>query len=126
MKEDNINKIVFWVALFIGVVSLTSALSSLMLYAPKNIFVNDDNILVMETKWGKPHCVPMDEIEIKECPDTLLRNMIRTNGASQGKVRYGHFKRTDTGQKLFLFLTGKKDKVCFEYNRIIYVVDDFR
>ena len=38
----------------------------------------------------------------------------------------GHFKSTKTGQKMFLYLTGKGSKVCFTYNGDLYVVDDWR
>lgn len=27
---------------------------------------------------------------------------------------------------MFLYLTGKENKVCFEYEGVIYVVDDWR
>ena len=37
-----------------------------------------------------------------------------------------NFKNTKTGQKMFLYLTGKESKVCFTYNGELYVVDDWR
>ena len=75
---------------------------------------------------GKGHKIPADEITITEVPDGLLSHLIRTNGLSLGKINYGKFKNTKSGQKMFLYLTGKEDKVCFEYDGVLYVVDDWR
>lgn len=52
--------------------------------------------------------------------------MIRTNGMSLPQIKYGKFKNIQNGRKKFLYLTGKEDKVCFEYDGILYVVDDWR
>ena len=59
-------------------------------------------------------------------PEGMLNHLIRTNGMSLGKINYGHFKNTKTGQKMFLYLTGEESKVCFTYNGELYVVDDWR
>ena len=59
-------------------------------------------------------------------PEGLLKHLIKTNGMSLGKINYGHFKNTKTGQKMFLCLTGKESKICFIYNGELYVVDDWR
>jgi len=45
---------------------------------------------------------------------------------SLGKINYGHFKNKKTGQKMFLYLTGKESKICFTYKEELYVVDDWR
>ncbi len=45
---------------------------------------------------------------------------------SLGKINYGHFKNTKTGQKMFLYLTGKESKIFFTYKEELYVVDDWR
>ena len=34
---------------------------------------------------------------------------------SLGPINYGHFRNTKTGQKMFLYLTGKESRICFTY-----------
>ena len=80
----------------------------------------------LSTYIGKPQRIPVDEISVTEVPEGILSHLIRTNGMSLGKINYGHFKSTKTGQKMFLYLTGKGSKVCFTYNGDLYVVDDWR
>lgn len=98
----------------------------IMRYHPSGIYVNEEREIVLATTLGSPDVIPLDSVEIKNVPDGLLSKLIRTNGASYGKVRYGHFKNTRTGAKLFLYLTGKTDTVCFEYEGTTYVTDDWR
>lgn len=98
----------------------------IMRYHPSSIYVNEEREIVLATTLGSPNVIPLDSVEIKDVPDGLLSNLIRTNGASYGKVCYGHFKNTRTGAKLFLYLTGKTDTVCFEYEGTTYVTDDWR
>lgn len=98
----------------------------LMTYWPSGITVDQDNNINLGVVIGKGHKIPADEITISEVPDGLLSHLIRTNGLSLGKINYGKFKNTRSGQKVFLYLTGKEDKVCFEYDEVLYVVDDWR
>lgn len=98
----------------------------LMTYWPSGITVDRDNNINLGVVIGKGHKIPADEITISEVPDGLLSHLIRTNGLSLGKINYGKFKNTRSGQKVFLYLTGKEDKVCFEYDEVLYVVDDWR
>ena len=98
----------------------------LMTYWPSGITVDRDNNINLGVVIGKGHKIPADEITISEVPDGLLSHLIRTNGLSLGKINYGKFKNTRSGQKVFLYLTGKEDKVCFEYDGVLYVVDDWR
>ena len=98
----------------------------LMTYWPSGITVDRDNNINLGVAIGKSHKIPADEITISEVPDGLLSHLIRTNGLSLGKINYGKFKNTRSGQKVFLYLTGKEDKVCFEYDEVLYVVDDWR
>ena len=98
----------------------------IMTYWPSGVTVDSDNNITLGVVLGKGHKIPADEITIAEVPDGLLSHLIRTNGLSLGRINYGRFKNTRSGQKMFLYLTGKKDKVCFEYDGVLYVVDDWR
>ena len=98
----------------------------LMAYFPKGISIYENDKIQLSTYIGKPQLIPVDDISIIEMPDGLLNHLIRTNGMSLGKINYGHFKNTKTGQKMFLYLTGKESKICFTYNGELYVVDDWR
>ena len=98
----------------------------MMAYWPSGVTVDQENNINLGVVIGKGHRIPADEITISEVPDGLLSHLIRTNGLSLGKINYGKFKNTKSGQKMFLYLTGKKDKVCFEYDEVLYVVDDWR
>ena len=98
----------------------------MLAYWPKGISVNGNNEIQLGSYIGKPQLIPVDEISIIEMPDGMLNHLIRTNGMSLGKINYGHFKNTKTGQKMFLYLTGKESKICFTYNGELYVVDDWR
>ena len=109
---------------FIAVTFLVVA-GVVLAYWPKGISVNENDQIQLSTFIGKPKRIPGDEISITEMPEGLLSHLIRTNGMSLGKINYGHFKNTKTGQKMFLYLTGKESKVCFTYNGDLYVVDDW-
>jgi hypothetical protein len=112
--------IVFIAVTFLVVVGVMLA------YWPKGISVNENGKIQLSTYIGKPQLIPVDEIAITEMPEGMLSHLIRTNGMSLGKINYGHFKNTKTGQKMFLCLTGKESKICFIYNGELYVVDDWR
>jgi hypothetical protein len=107
-------------------VSLLVVVGVMLAYWPKGISVNENDEIQLSTYIGKSQLIPADEISIIEMPDGLLSHLIRTNGMSLGKINYGRFKNTKTGQKMFLYLTGKESKVCFTYNGELYVVDDWR
>ena len=98
----------------------------MLTYWPKGISVNENGQIQLSTYIGKPLLIPVDEIAITEMPEGLLKHLIRTNGMSLGQINYGHFKNTKTGQKMFLYLTGKESKICFTYNGVLYVVDDWQ
>ena len=98
----------------------------MLAYWPKGISLNENNEIHLSTYIGKPKLIPVKDISITEMPEGLLKHLIRTNGMSLGKINYGHFKNIKTGQKMFLYLTGKESKICFTYNGELYVVDDWR
>ena len=98
----------------------------MLAYWPKGISITEKDEIQLSTYMGKPQLIPVDDISIIEMPEGLLKHLIRTNGMSLGKINYGHFKNTKTGQKMFLYLTGKESKVCFTYKGELYVVDDWR
>ena len=98
----------------------------MLTYWPKGISVNENGQIQLSTYIGKPQLIPVDEITITEMPEGMLNHLIRTNGMSLGRINYGHFKNTKTGQKMFLYLTGKENIICFTNNGEIYVVDDWR
>ncbi len=106
--------------------AILAAVTLLILaYWPKNVSVNDRGELVMTKVLGQPTVIPLYEIKEQEMNDSLLKNLIRTNGLSLFRYHYGHFRNMKTKQNLFLFLTGKKERKCFEYNGRIYVVDSW-
>ena len=98
----------------------------MMTYWPSGITVDQNNNIKLGVVIGKGHKIPANEITVSEVPEGLLSHLIRTNGMSLGKINHGKFKNTKSGQKMFLYLTGKEDKVCFEYDGVLYVVDDWR
>ena len=108
------------------VVTFLVVVSVMLAHWPKDISVNENDQIKLSTYIGKPQLIPVDEISITEMPEGMLNHLIRTNGMSLGKINYGHFKNTKTGQKMFLYLTGKESKICFTYNGVLYVVDDWR
>ena len=114
------------VTIVIIAVTFLVVVGVMLAYWPKGISVNENDEIQLSTYIGKPHLIPADEISITEMPEGLLNHLIRTNGMSLGKINYGHFKNTKTGQKMFLYLTGKESKVCFTYKGELYVVDDWR
>ena len=114
------------VAIVIIAVSFLVVVGMMLAYWPKGVSVNENDKIQLGTYIGKPRLIPLDRISITEIPEGMLSHLIRTNGMSLGKINYGHFKNTKTGQKMFLYLTGKESKVCFTYNGELYVVDDWR
>jgi hypothetical protein len=114
------------VTIVIIAVTFLVVVGVMLAYWPKGISVNENDEIQLSTYIGKPQLIPTDELSIIEMPDGLLSHLIRTNGMSLGKINYGRFKNTKTGQKMFLYLTGKESKVSFTYNGELYVVDDWR
>ena len=114
------------VAIVIIAATFLVVVGMFLAYWPKDISVNENDQIQLSTYLGKPRLIPVDDISVTEVPEGLLNHLIRTNGMSLGKINYGHFKNTKTGQKMFLYLTGKESKVCFTYNGVLYVVDDWR
>ena len=98
----------------------------LMTYWPSGVSVAPNDNINLGVALGKGRNIPADEITITGVPDGLLSRLIRANGLSLGKFNYGEFKNTESGQRMFLYLTGKEDTVCFEYDGVLYVVDDWR
>ena len=113
------------VTIVIIAVTFLVVVGVMLAYWPKGISVNENDTIELGTYIGKPQLIPTDELSIIEMPEGLLTHLIRTNGMSLGKINYGHFKNTITGQKMFLYLTGKESKICFTYNGELYVVDDW-
>lgn len=95
-------------------------------YHPSGIVEDGQGNIVLATSLGHGETIPEDSIEIVSMPEGLLTHLIRTNGASYGRVKYGHFKNTKTGTKMFLYLTGQPDTVCFKAGGRLYVTDDWR
>ena len=114
------------VTIVIIAVTFLVVVGVMLAYWPKGISVNENDEIQLSTYIGKSKLIPADDISIIEMPEGTLSHLIRTNGMSLGKINYGHFKNTKTGQKMFLYLTGKGSKICFTYNGELYVVDDWR
>lgn len=82
--------------------------------------------IVLATLAGEGDTIPTDSICIVAMPRGLTTHLIRTNGLSTRRVKYGHFENTESGQNMFLYLTGQTDTICFEYDGLLYVTDDWR
>lgn len=95
-------------------------------YHPTGIEKDDHGNIVLATLMGEGDVIPEDSIDVIPMPKNLLTHLIRTNGACYRNVRYGHFKNTESGTRMFLYLTGKPDTICFTYQGNIYVTDDWR
>lgn len=95
-------------------------------YHPSGIVEDGQGNIVLATTLGDGETIPADSIEIIGMHEGLMQHLFRTNGASYGRVKYGHFKNTETGTKMFLYLTGRPDTVCFNYNGRLYITDDWR
>ena len=126
MEQNSKKPINLMTSILLVILFLAGAVLFLMSYWPSGVTVDQNNNINLGVVIGKGHKIPADEITITEVPDGLLSHLIRTNGLSLGKINYGKFKNTKSGQKMFLYLTGKEDKVCFEYDGVLYVVDDWR
>ena len=126
MSEVNTLKHVLMISFLPAILILAGSILFMLTYWPSGITVDQNNNINLGVVIGKGHKIPADEINITEVPDGLLSHLIRTNGLSLGKINYGKFKSTKSGRKMFLYLTGKEDKVCFEYDGALYVVDDWR
>ena len=126
MEQNSKKPINLMTSILLVILFLAGAVLFMMSYWPSGVTVDQNNNINLGVVIGKGHKIPADEITITEVPDGLLSHLIRTNGLSLGKIKYGKFKNTKSGQKMFLYLTGKEDKVCFEYDGVLYVVDDWR
>lgn len=124
--EPRTRLLVMIAAIIFIVLVFAVSIGATLAYAPKGITVDENNNISLNTVIGQPRLIPLDEITVIEMPEGLLTHLIRTNGMSFGKYDYGHYKNTRTGQKMFLYLTGKEQRVCFTYNGSLYVVDDWR
>lgn len=95
-------------------------------YNPTGIEEDARGNIILSTTIGDGDVISKDSIHIITMPDGLMKHLIRTNGAAYGNIKYGHFENTETDTKMFLYLTGKPDTVCFNYNGQLYVTDDWR
>ena len=110
------------VAIVIIAVNFLAVVGIMLAYWPKGVSVNENNKIQLGTYIGKPRLIPADRISITEIPEGMLSHLIRTNGMSLGKINYGHFKNTKTGQKMFLYLTGKESRICFTYSFPVFAI----
>ncbi len=106
------------IAILIGVMLL------LLASFPKKAHINQQDELVLTTVLGISQTIPLAQTTDYPYTDDLLTNLIRTNGLSLGKYKTGYYRNVSTKQKLYLFLCGKGEKRCFEYDGRIYVVDN--
>ncbi len=120
MKHATIMTITTWItiAILIGVALL------LLASFPKKAYINQQNELVLTTVLGISQTIPLAETTDYPYTNELLTDLIRTNGLSIGKYKTGYYKNLSTKQKFYLFLCGKGEKRCFEYDGRIYVVDN--
>lgn len=125
-KEERHQRRVLAFALVFSLCVFAFVGAMILRYHPAGIERDGHGNIVLATTIGHGRVIPEDSISIVTMPQDLMTHLIRTNGASYGKVRYGHFKNTETNTKMFLYLTGKADTVCFKYKGLYYVTDDWR
>ncbi len=92
---------------------------------PGKSFVNDDNEIVLKPMIGKSVFIPASETTEYKLADSLLNKLVRTNGMAFGSYRSGYYENKNTGQKFYLFMSGKGEWKCFEHCGRIYVVDSW-
>lgn len=124
--DDKKQKLVLRLALAFSACVLAFVGFMIARYHPSGIVEDGRGNIVLATSLGDGETIPVDSIEIISMPEGLMTHLIRTNGASYGRVNYGHFKNTKTGTKMFLYLTGNPDTVCFKAGGRLYVTDDWR
>ena len=124
--EEKTKKRVLAFALVVTVVTFVCVGYAIVRYHPTGIVKDGQGNIVLATTLGHGVTIPEDSVELISLPKGLMTHLIRTNGASYGRVNYGHFKNTKTGTKMFLYLTGQPDTVCFKYKGRLYVTDDWR
>ncbi len=92
---------------------------------PGRSFMNDNNEIVLKPMFGKPIIIPASDAVEYELADSLMNGLVRTNGMELGRYRSGFYESENTGQKFYLFMSGKGERICFEYDDCIYVVDSW-
>ncbi len=90
---------------------------------PGKSFVNENDEIVLKPIIGKSTVIPSSEVTEYELTDSLLNKLVRTNGMGLGRYRSGYYENKKTGQKYYLFMSGKGERKCFGYDGLIYVVD---
>lgn len=126
MTDDKKQKLVLRLALAFAACVIAFVGFIILRYHPSGIVEDGRGNIILTTTIGHGETIPADSIEIIAMPEGLMTHLIRTNGASYGRVKYGHFKNTKTGTKMFLYLTGQPDTVCFKAGGRLYVTDDWR
>ncbi len=92
---------------------------------PQKTYINTHDEIVLKNVIGRDRTIPLAEITEMEMTDSLMMNLVRTNGFGMGSRRSGYFENTATGRQFYLFLTGKEGKRCFEYEGLLHIVDDW-
>ncbi len=90
---------------------------------PGKSYVNGSNEIVLKPMIGKAIVIPVSETVEYEQADSLLNNAVRTEGMGLGRYRSGYYEDKSTGQKLYLFMSGKGDRKIFGHNGLVYVTD---
>ncbi len=108
--------------IFIAVLMVNAAAWTLST-VPGKSYVNDNNEIVLKPIVGRATVIPVSETVEYEMTDSLLNNVVRTNGMGLGRYRSGYYENKNTGQKLYLFMSGKGDRKAFGHNGLIYVTD---
>lgn len=126
MTDNKSQKTTLRIALVFTVCVLVFVGYVILRYNPTGIEEDGRGNIVLSTALGEGEVIPADSIQIIAMPRGLMDNLIRTNGAAYGSVLYGHFLNTESNTKMFMYLTGKPDTVCFKYKGQLYVTDDWR
>ncbi len=109
---------------FVVVILLNAAVWTVS-SVPGKSFLNENNEVVLKPMVGKPILIPTSEIIEYEFTDSLMTGLVRTNGLELGRYRSGDYENKSSGQKFYLFMSGRGEKKCFEYEGLIYVTDSW-
>ncbi len=110
--------------LFVSVILANAAVWTVS-SVPGRSFVNDNNEIVLKPMIGRAIVIPVSEAVEYEPVDSVMNNLVRTNGMGLGRYRSGYYENKSTGQKFYLFMSGRGEAKGFEYDGLIYVADSW-
>lgn len=112
----------------IVIITLILTLSSLVTLGtiPSKFFIDNDSLIIKSKLNINLAEIPLSEIEIKEKPRNITSSLIRTCGTTIGKYNSGKFYNKELDLNFYIYTTGKRPTIYFEYKSQKYLVDNWR